>query len=94
MPTPLRLALSRFSIIPPQAINFTQYTLPSKFRINNASDKARKLSYLLEQVQFEEFYQSLISQNKRPENLLLSNIDEANILKNTNASFIKKFQKK
>ena len=64
-PTPLRLALSKvLDAIPTQAFNLAQYTLPSKFRINNASDKARKLSYLLEQDQFEEFYQSLISHNK------------------------------
>ena len=91
-PTPLRLALSKvLGAIPTQAFDLAQYTLPSKFRINNASDKARKLSYLLEQDQFEEFYQSLISHNKNPEDLLLSNVEDVNILKNTNASFIKKY---
>ena len=91
-PTPLRLALSKvLDAIPTQAFDLAQYTLPSKFRINNASDKARKLSYLLEQDQFEEFYQSLISHNKNPEDLLLSNVEDVNILKNTNASFIKKY---
>ena len=91
-PTPLRLALSKvLGAIPPQAFDLAQHTLPSKFRVNNASDKARKLSYLLEQVQFEEFYQSLISHNKDPKDLLLSNVEDVNILKNTNASFIKKY---
>lgn len=90
-PTPLRLALSKvLGAIPPQAFDLAQYTLPSKFRVNNASDKARKLSYLLEQDQFEEFYQSLVSHNKNPEDLLLSKVEDANILRNTNGSFIKK----
>ena len=90
-PTPLRLALSKvLCAIPPQAFDLAQYTLPSKFRVNNASDKARKLSYLLEQDQFEEFYQSLVSHNKNPEDLLLSKVEDANILRNTNGSFIKK----
>ena len=91
LPPPLRMSLSKaIRAIPPQAFDLFQHTLPPKFRLNNASDKAQRFADLLDHSQFEEFYQSTISHNNKPENLLLANVDDTNIISNVGASFIKK----
>ena len=91
LPAPLRMRLSKaLRAIPPNTFNLFQHALPSKFWVNNAGDKAQKLADFLEHSQFEEFYQSLISQNKKPENLLLENVNDANILRNVHVNFTRK----
>jgi len=61
IPKTPRLALSRIlKLLPNTTVDFIAPTLPSRLKINNLSSKVKKLAYLLEVSDFEEFYQSRV----------------------------------